>query len=156
MRERRNASAQTVCILTIFLIFSVASLLLVLSSVDAYDKVSDISTNNSQLRATLSYISNKIKVNDSNGGIRITEHDGVEVLEISEMIDGYEYMTLLYWYNGELLEQFIYSEDEFRADYGESVTRIAEFDMNIENENLLSFYAKTEDGIDDSIFVSVS
>lgn len=155
MDEKRSNCVQTVFTMIIFAMFSLATLALVVTSIRSYKNVSDNAQSNSQLRASLSYVTNKIRSFDTNGAVEIKNINGNDTLVITAVYDGDAYETLLYFYDGKLNEQFIAKGDEFDVLGGNSITKIESFTMDKETDSLFRFVAKSESGDSAQAYVNV-
>ncbi len=155
LNSKRNNAIQTVCVMIIFALLTFSALMLVVSGIKAYRNMSDFSSDNSQLRASLSYITNKIRTGDSKGNINIINMDGTDVLEISAIYDGEKYKTCLYVYNNVLYEQLISDKDNLSLKDGNFVTRISNLDFAEEKGGLFKIKAETENGEKAETFVDM-
>ena len=89
----------------LILLFSVLSLMLVLSGAGVYKNTVENTRYNNQVRATLSYVSNKVRSADSST-IRIEQRNNISVLLFTESIEDTVYETMIYVYDGSLREMF--------------------------------------------------
>ena len=129
MNGARGRSVQTLCVLLIYCLFAVCSLLLILTGASAYREISRKMDGDNQLRASLSYVANKVRAGEEAGGIVLKKSGDTDVLTIAAEYDGDAYLTYLYWYDGTLMEQFLGETDPFLPADGEKVTPLKRFSM---------------------------
>ena len=156
MNEKRSNSVQTVCIMIIFAIFSLSALALVVTSIKSYRNISLNAESNSQLRASLSYVTNKIRAFDANSAVDIQNINGTDTLVITAVYDGDEYQTLLYYYDGNLYEQFVAKGDMFDLDDGNRITKLSSFTMEKQDDSLFHFVAKSDKGDSAQTYINIS
>lgn len=129
MSGGRSRSVQTLCVLLVYCLFAVCSLLLILTGAAGYRNISRKMDGDDQLRASLSYVANKVRAGDEAGGISLEKSGDTDVLAISAEYDGDGYVTCLYWYDGALMEQFLKEKDPFLPADGEKVTSLKQFSI---------------------------
>ena len=156
MNEKRNNSVQIFCIMILFAMLSLSALALVAGSIKSYKNVSINAQNSSQLRASLSYVTNKIRTFDKNGAVQIKSINGTDTLVITAVYDGDLYEMLLYFYDGYLKEQFILKGEKLDMAGGNSIAKIKSFTMDKETDSLFHFVALTENGDSAQAYINVS
>lgn len=134
--NRKSHAVDSVLILLIFTIFAVSSLFLVIIGANAYRGVVRDSDQNDQIRSSLSYVVNKVRAGDSAGAVRLTQKQGVAVLELVERSGEQAYSTYLYFYQGEIRELFQQTDGEFQPEKGLLVSKADRFSMEQEGQML--------------------
>ena len=128
MNERNPHSVNTVFILVVFSLFAVFSLFLILIGAHVYKGiVSDMDTGG-QVRASLSYVANKVRAAGS-GEAELQTIDNQTVLVLSSKTEGASYKTYIYEYNGYLMELFTRAENGFTQGAGDKITPVSGFSM---------------------------
>ena len=95
----------SVALLCVFLITGV---LVIMTGADVYQKTVRSSDLNYNMQTSLSYIVEKIRQGDENGGITLGEtEDGVPALLISSRHQDADYTTYIYACGGEIRELFV-------------------------------------------------
>ncbi len=147
LRQKDYRSAETLLMLLVFGIFAVLAVLLTLMGAKAYRSISRQMDENNALRSSLSYVANKVRAGDTAGGVSLEERGGMQVLCLSETVDGDTYETLLYFADGWLREYAAVAgyADEIQPDSGEKIVELYDFSMQME-ENLLTLTAAAEEG----------
>ena len=103
MLTKSNVSGFTLVpvlfVMTLFLMLSVMSVSVILAGSGVYQKISDGMERNYDRRVTFSYLTTKIRQNDSDGNIYVEEKNSVKMLAIKENDMGDEYVTYIYYYD---------------------------------------------------------
>ena len=143
-------------VLTLFLLLSALSISVILAGSTVYEKISDNMDNNYDRRVTFSYLTTKIRQNDSNGSISIVqkefiEHiDGKDIVKIVDMIaikesELLEYITYIYYYEGYIRE--IFTDIEFEPGWGEEIIKAEGFEFRFsDNEHKIEMKLTDVDG----------
>ena len=84
-------------VLTLFLLLSVAAIAVILGGSSVYEKIAANMDKNYDHRVTLSYLTTKIRQNDSRGNIYVARINGAEMLAIKEVYGLDEYVTYIYY-----------------------------------------------------------
>lgn len=142
MNERNSNSVNTVFILIVFSLFAVSSLFLVLIGANVYKGiVTDMDANN-KMRASLSYVANKVHAAGTNA-VELQTVDGQKALVLSSDMNGNAYKTYIYEYNGNLMELLTRAENGFQVGAGDKITPVSDFSMTeSSNELTLSVNGK--------------
>lgn len=145
-QEHRVWLVSLVSILFIVGVFAVASLFLMNIGVGVYRNVVTANNDNFKLRTSLSYVATKIRQTDESGCVYMKKQDGVDLLVLEDEYDGELFQTLIYYYDGYLREHFMEKDGDFRLDYGLETFEIAEFEMEMAEENLFRMKASNLSG----------
>lgn len=136
MNSKSTHSFDTVFVLLIFCLFAGTSLFLVLIGANVYRNiVSDMSANN-ETRASLSYVSNKVRSADSRD-ISVEKVNGQDTLVIHSEYNKSDYKTYIYLHDGYLMELFTKAENSFSAGEGDKITPVSAFTL-AKHDNELS------------------
>ena len=129
-------------LLSLFCVFAISSVILILFGADIYQKTVSQMDNNYTTRTSIAYLTEKIRQSDSADSIVISQYDGTDVLMLTTDIDGTTYATSLYEYDGYLYELFSRTDIELPLDAGQPVMEIKKLCFKKCNDNLLkvSFY----------------
>ena len=115
----------------LILLFSMLSLMLVLSGAGVYKNTVENTRRNNEVRASLSYVSNKVRSADSST-IRIEQRNNISVLLFTESIEDTVYETMIYVYDGSLREMFSRQGRTFHPE----IVPISSFEAKLENHLL--------------------
>ena len=135
MLTKSNVSSFTLVpvlfVLTLFLLLSVLSVSVILAGSSVYEKISDNMEDNYDRRVSFSYLTTKIRQNDSDGNIYVEEKGGEQMLAIKENFEGEQYVTYIYYYDGWVREIFLDVIDgktvDFEFDWGDEIIKVDGF-----------------------------
>ena len=96
----------TVFVLIIFCIFAVSVLMVLMLGASIYQNMTEISREQQDERTVLSYIRTKLRSNDDNGRIFVSEWNGINALIYEEELSGRLFNTVIYHYDGYVRELF--------------------------------------------------
>lgn len=134
----KNAhSVDVVFAVTLFALFAVLSLMLVLIGVRSYSGAVERSAAAAQTRAQVLYLSNKVRSADQAGGVAVRQENGICVLSLAEETDGEPYETLIYCHDGKLMEQLAAKGDSFEPGNGQEIAEAASFQASLSQSGRL-------------------
>ncbi len=143
--------------LAVFFAFSATAVVVLLLSANIYKGI--VSSSEAQFETTtaLSYVTEKIRQNDTNGAdsIYLSEFDGRHALTIRQQFQNSAYITYIYEIDGELKETFVQEGIAASAKSGTTVMKVTDFKMEQISDNLLQFSCKDNRGYSSSVVVSI-
>lgn len=107
--------------LAILFVFAASALLVLLLSVHIYGDQTDKTLKNYESSTPLSYITEKVRQNDSHGSLSIEELDGVTSLVLHSNASDISYSTYLYVYEGWLKELTIRDDISASLEAGSNI-----------------------------------
>lgn len=116
----------------LLVLFSILSLMLVLSGANVYRGVLQDTGQNHTARSSLSYVANKARQYNTKDGIFVEERDGLSTLVLRETLEGVGYETLIYSYEGEIRESFLREGMEFNPENGMMIAKSSHFALRLE------------------------
>lgn len=136
----------------LFAVFAVLSVMIIYIGSGVYGGISENKSANEQKRTTLSYIVNKVR--DTGGSISIRETDGIPVLALQDNTGDVTVETLIYEYDGRLMEMRIMAGDEFDLKFGSTLLKTDGIVFELDKERkLLSVTVKDSEDGDSSVSV---
>jgi len=145
MTAGRGTSLSRIATLVLLLAFALCALLTAAFGVRMYRSVSGAADANYALRASISYVFGKIRALDAAGFLSAERHGGLDVLVLSETIEGELYKTYIYVYNGQLCELFTDEYFAFDPEAGTPLVELSRFSFELE-ENALLMTATAKSG----------
>lgn len=134
-------------VLLILGIFAVCVVSVILSGVETYKGINDRDRNTFDERTCSQYITTKVRQAKSPESIKTLEFNDGAALTFTDNIDGEEYVTYVYCYEGWLCEYFgdanSGSPDEV-AEFGEKLIQIEEFEPTV-SDGLVKIKFKSND-----------
>ncbi len=140
---------------SLFFVFALCALTVLLLAARIYQSTTENSSFNNTARTGLSYISEKIHQNDTDGNIRIGSLEDEPALIMEQVYDEATYYTYIYSYEDTIRELFLKEGGTAEPSSGTKILEVEEFSMKQINENLFEFHCATTDGAKDSIVVAV-
>ncbi len=130
MNEHKSLTDFTVLIIYgLFIILIIVSLMI---GTRYYYQVSKINSEDTYLRSTVSYLSNKIRNNETTNGIKIEEHEKINCLVIDDLTN----KTYLYVYEGYLREYSLTSDGTFIPSVGDKISKMDSIDYELDEDSL--------------------
>ena len=143
---RRQSSAGTLASLMLTCVFGATLLLSLAAGAGVYRRVQDRVDENSQARVSLNYIAAKIHACDQAGMVEIGSFGEGGAVFLYEEVEGSVYETILYVYDGELMEMLCEKGGEMPPEFGETVTPAQSLIVTEPREGLLWLSLREADG----------
>ena len=137
----------------LFGVFLVSSVMVVAVGAGAYRSITGTAKEDSALRTSLSYVSEKLRQADSEGALSIgTVRDSIS-LALKQEYRGESYTTYIYEFDGSLCELFIRSDASTEPEYGTRLLELSDFQVERLTDALYRVSIVTEDGKNASLFL---
>ncbi len=139
MNEHKSLTNFTVLIIYgLFIILIIVSLMI---GISYYNQVSKMNTEDTYLRSTVSYLSNKIRSNETTNSIKIEDHEQVNCL----VIDNLTNKTYLYVYEGYLREYNLTTQGTFIPSIGDKISKMDMISFILDQDVLTITLSKDND-----------
>ncbi len=106
-------SMQGIFLFLLIGLFAILSLTLTLIGTRVYSEVALGAVRSGDAQTILSYLGNKVRAYDAQGGVAIGEQAGLDTLRLLETLDGQIYETTIYAYQGAVWERFAPAGEPF-------------------------------------------
>ena len=133
-------------ILALFCVFAASSLMVVVIGANVYKNTVTRMNQNFDTRASITYVSNKIRQNDSAQAVSLQEIEGVPALVLEREIEGGAYRTWIYHNDGALREVFTHADNPVKLSDGQSIMKVEQFWFEQLESNLLRITSIDESG----------
>lgn len=143
---RRQSSAGTLAALMLTCVFGATLLLSLTAGAGVYRRVEERVDESSRARVSLSYIAAKIHSCDQAGMVETGSFGEGGAVFLYEEVDGFSYETILYVYNGNLMEMLCEKGWEMSPEYGEAVSPALALEVAEPREGLLRLTLTEADG----------
>lgn len=104
--DRKGQAVSTLFTMLLFLVFVLCALFTVLTGGKVYENISARMEDNYTGSVALQYIANKVRQGDEADAVRVLDMEGTQVLELAQEIEGYPYISWIYYYDGSIRELF--------------------------------------------------
>ena len=143
--------------IALFFVFSATALIVLLFAANVYQGIVTDSANQFEQSTSLSYITTKIRQNDTEGTSRIylDTFNGYDALAIEQTYGESAFVTYIYEADGELKEIFLKEGVTASAQSGTTIMKTNDLIMNEIAEGLFKFSCTSDDGTQDSVIVSL-
>lgn len=135
-------------VLALFGVFAASALMLVTIGANVYKQNVANMNRNFSSRTAYSYITEKLRQNDTSNSISVGQLQDTDALVLSQELDGEEYATYLYYYDGYLKELYI-RKDSFSGsdllDAGQDIMKLSSFSVEEVSPVLLKITLDTEE-----------
>ncbi|MFA5657954.1 MAG: DUF4860 domain-containing protein [Oscillospiraceae bacterium] len=148
----KNSSVDVLCALSLFLVFSISSLILITIGAGNYKGILGETNRSFNVNSSLHYIINKLHSYDRSGLVSIIEIDGTQVLELSESGDISGYHTMIYHHDGYIYELLTSKTLSFKIGDGEQILPVSELVFDASG-NIITIEITDSDSITKSAVV---
>lgn len=131
--KKINHMSELLFTVTLFAIFLISGVLSVLFGANVYQKTTSESAVNETIRTSLSYIQEKVRQCDHEASVEVETHHGINTLTLHNTYGTEQYVTYIYYDNGQLKELFTKSDLGFQPASGDSITTIDAFTITQDN-----------------------
>ena len=136
---RTNAKKRKIDALAVFLLFglfAVCILSVLLTGADAYRRLAQRDQLSYDWRTAGQYLSTRVRQADRLGQVSVIDFGGTDALVFTEEIEGEDYETLVYCYDGYLRELFALADGNFLPEDGEEVLQAQSLSLSLDGQLL--------------------
>lgn len=152
--SKRKTNIDILFLLTLFAVFMLSALFIVLFGAKIYQKTTNQMELNYEHRTVVYYFTEKIQKNDCIHSVSVENLDNIPVIALSQDTDYGCYITYLYHYDGYLREITLSDASSFQKEDGTPIMalqeltffqtgRLISFNMMDSEQNPLTFYVST-------------
>lgn len=138
--------------MVVFLLFTFSAILLLLLAVNFYRSTVEKSERNQSARVAVSYIREVIHQNDEQGGISLTQFDGVPCIRLKQAED---YVLYLYLKEGELRELYTKEGAQVSSADGQRIMQLRQLDCSMLRPELLLIECEDIQGNREQVLISL-
>lgn len=135
-QQPRKHSVEGLAVLLLFGVFASCILSVLLMGADVCQKVAARDQASYDRRTAAQYLATRVRQADCGGGIVLDRFDGQDALVLPQTLDGVEYYTYVYCYDGYLRELFAAADAPMTAADGEKVLPAAALALEAEGSCL--------------------
>jgi len=110
-------------------IFAVSILSALLAGAGVYSRLTRRGDHAYDSRTGLQYVATKVRQASAPDAIQVTDFGGVDALTVIEQVDGEDYATRIYCYDGWLMELFCAAQSDFVPEDGERMLRAQSLEL---------------------------
>ena len=145
----------TVFVLALITLFAATAFILVLIGAKQYRHVTDTMNENYEDRTASSYLTEKIRQNDTSDAISVVTLEGVNALSIKTEEDGIVYLTYIYYYEGALRELVVTENSVFTLASGQEIMSASAFVPTFIHDSLLHITITDTQGNSQKLYLPI-
>lgn len=129
-RQRSEHMIQSLFLITLLGLFFICAVGVIAMGAGVYQKISDESSTDYQVRTSLTYIAEKARQCDQAGGLELSSlDDGTPALKLPSTYGDIPYVTFIYEYNHSLRELFVKADASTDAALGSSIMELTSLEL---------------------------
>lgn len=140
--------------IAVLFVFAASSFLVLVLSVHIYSSQTQRMNTDYTIHTPLAYVTEKIRQNDSDGGISAGTFQGRECLVLKGDSDNVSYTTYIYSYKGMLKELTLRDGTDAALTDGKDILAVEDFSVSEIQPGLFRFTSTDTDGTTDSVTIS--
>lgn len=148
--EEKRSKITTLIVLTVFCVFAVCILVVLLTGADVYRRLVDREQSHYDRRTAAQYVTTRLRPADAVGAVRVADFEGHSALIILEEIDGSFYETCIYCYEGYVRELFTIAGGDFAPEDGEKILEAEQLNFRLDRSTL-TVEITPEDGTEEKL-----
>lgn len=153
--NNRSTKIDSVFVIALFTMFAVTAFLLILIGAKQYQHTANTMDANYESRTISSYLTEKIRQNDSRDMIAITELEGTTALTLYTNENDVTYITYIYYYDNALREIVVNESSVFSLSSGQEIIETGNFEAELVQENLLKITITTTTEKTQTLFLPI-
>lgn len=154
--DNRHANKiDSIFVVALFTVFAITAFLLILIGAKQYQHTADAMDLNYESRTISSYLTEKIRQNDTAGAVSICELEGTPALAIYTIENEVVYITYIYYYNEALREIMVTSDSVFSLDSGQQIIQTAGFYPEYLENDLIKISITTTEGTTEYLYLTL-
>lgn len=138
--------------MVVFLMFTFSAIVLLLLAINFYRSTVERSGKNESARVAIAYIREVIHQNDEQGGISLTEFDGISCIRIEQVED---YVLYLYIQEGELRELYTKEGAQVSSSDGQRIMRLKKLDFSMKDANTIWVECEDTEGNREQVLIGI-
>ena len=155
MKEKSNGQfISGLTALVLLCVFGVGILSVLLSGAGVYRRLGERDRMAYDSRTCLQYVATKVRQAPAPDSVALSEFGESDCLRLSQWVDGTEYWTRVYCYEGWMMELFTVAGEGFAPEDGEKILQVDSFSLSRDG-TLLSVEIVDSRGDADSILLSL-
>ena len=140
--------------IAVLFVFAISSFLVLVLSAHIYSSQTQKTNTGYTVHTSLSYVAEKIRQNDSDGGISAGTFQGQECLVLKGDSGDIRYTTYIYSYKGKLKELTLRDGTDASPSDGKDILAVADFSVSEIRPGLFRFTSTDTDGTTASVTIS--
>ena len=158
MKQEKHFIVDILFVLALFGVFAVSALSLVTIGADVYQHTVEDMGENYESRTAVSYITEKVRQNDTADSILLTTLEDVPALCMVSQPEGDTYCTYLYLYDGHLKELFMKQDASLGGRVlpaGTDIMKLDALTLEYAGDDLIRVFLQTPSGESHTFYIHI-
>ena len=155
VNDRQKHIVDVIFVLALFAFFALSSIMLIALGANVYKRNVEKTSENTDLRTSAAYVSQKVRQNDFHGDVSVSSFDNLQALVLNETINDVSYSTRLYFHDGYLCELFSRTDLTMNASAGTKIMPLKSMLFTALSDDLTRVDFVEPDGTARSVFLDV-
>ena len=155
MQKRDRSIVDVIFMITVFGVFMLSALFVVLFGARIYKKTAHDMSVNFSSRTSLAYVTEKLHQHDRKNGIEIIKDSSGPVIKMNQFVNSDEYCTYLYEHEGYLKELTVRGGVGLVRNAGKNILKLKSFESTKISDSLYRFNIEDDEGNATEFYVSL-
>lgn len=153
--NRRSQKIDSVFVIALFTMFAITAFLLILIGAKQYQHTADAMDANYESRTISSYLTEKIRQNDTSGNVYISQVEGIDALAIETTENNITYVTYIYYYKDALREIVVNEDSVFSLETGQEIIKTDGFQAELVTDDLIKITVTTSTAQTQTLYLPI-
>ena len=154
--ENSSRKIDTVCIVSLFVMFAITAILLILIGARQYRFTADSMNRNYEIRTASSYLTEKVHQSDTITGVSVVDFSVGSALALTDRQNNQTYITYIYYYDGVLKELFVKEDAAFTPSAGQTIVQLHGFIPEVVHTGLIRITFTDTQNKEHSIYLDIN
>lgn len=154
--ENSSRKIDTVFIVSLFVMFAITAILLILIGARQYRFTADSMNRNYEIRTASSYLTEKVHQSDTITGVSVVDFSIGPALALADRQNNQTYITYIYYYDGSLKELFIKEDAAFTPSAGQTIVQLHGFVPEVVHSGLIRITFTDTQNKEHSIYLDIN
>lgn len=154
--ENSSRKIDTVFIVSLFVMFAITAILLILIGARQYRFTADSMNRNYEIRTASSYLTEKVHQSDTITGVSVVDFSVGSALALTDRQNDQTYITYIYYYDGVLKELFVKEDAAFTPSAGQTIVQLHGFIPEFVHTGLIRITFTDTQNKEHSIYLDIN
>ena len=154
--ETSSRKIDTVFIVSLFVMFAITAILLILIGARQYRFTADSMNRNYEIRTASSYLTEKVHQSDTITGVSVVDFSVGSALALTDRQNNQTYITYIYYYDGVLKELFVKEDAAFTPSAGQTIVQLHGFIPEVVHTGLIRITFTDTQNKEHSIYLDIN
>ena len=154
--ENSSRKIDTVFIVSLFVMFAITAILLILIGARQYRFTADSMNRNYEIRTASSYLTEKVHQSDTITGVSVVDFSVGSALALTDRQNNQTYITYIYYYDGVLKELFVKEDAAFTPSAGQTIVQLHGFIPEVVHTGLIRITFTDTQKKEHSIYLDIN